>query len=120
VRSTLFLALASVVLGGCFLFKSDDTGDTGPDGGLGSSCAAADECGAGLVCAADVCINPGTVGIGGSCSASRDCAAGLQCALSTGCARRPAAAPSARRARRAPTAAASCAASSTAWEAPAR
>ena len=86
MRSTLLFALAAVVLGGCFLFKSDDTGDTGPDGGVGSSCAAADECSGGLVCAADVCINPGTVGIDGSCSANRDCATGLQCALSGVCA----------------------------------
>ena len=37
MRSTLLFALAAVVLGGCFLFKSDDTGDTGPDGGVGSA-----------------------------------------------------------------------------------
>lgn len=86
MRSTLVLALAAACLGGCFLFKSDDTGDTGPDGGIGAACEAATDCTGGLVCAASVCIRPGTVGIGGSCSANRDCATGLQCALSGVCA----------------------------------
>lgn len=82
-----FLGLALVVLvGGCKLFGGDDSGDDGPDGGVGSTCAEADDCASGFVCAANVCIVAGTVGAGGSCSANRDCSTGLQCTLSGICA----------------------------------
>lgn len=86
MRQLFVLALTAAVLGGCSLFGGDDGGDNGPDGGAGTTCAAADECAPGFVCAADVCIFPGTVGVGGSCSANRDCSTGLQCALNGICA----------------------------------
>jgi hypothetical protein len=88
MRSTLLLAVAATLstapLAGCALLGADDAPPASPDGGLGSACAETDDCGAGLVCAADVCISPGTVGIGGSCSANRDCRLGLQCATNGG------------------------------------
>jgi hypothetical protein len=90
MRSTLLLAVAATLstapLAGCALLGADDAPPASPDGGLGSACAETDDCGAGLVCAADVCISPGTVGIGGSCSANRDCRLGLQCATNGVCA----------------------------------
>ncbi|MEZ4400257.1 MAG: hypothetical protein R3B06_09575 [Kofleriaceae bacterium] len=86
MRSTFVLALLSAGLTGCFLLGGDDTSSGGPDGGTGSACATAADCAAGLVCAADVCIVPGSVGIGASCSANRDCATGLQCAGNGVCA----------------------------------
>lgn len=84
MRTTFALLLACTTA--CSLLGGDDGPPAGPDGGAGSSCAQATDCGAGLVCAADVCIFPGTVGIGGSCSASRDCGVGLQCAQNGICA----------------------------------
>lgn len=85
MRFILALALTTAVLGGCSIFNADDHADDGPDGGTGATCSTAAQCAPGLVCAADVCIFPGTVGVGANCSANRDCSTGLQCALNGIC-----------------------------------
>ncbi len=77
--------VAVLALGGCFLFSSDDDPAT-PDGGVGSTCEIAADCGNGLVCAAGVCTQPGTLGVGAPCSANRDCTAALYCARNGVCA----------------------------------
>lgn len=75
----------AALLGGCFLFSSDDQ-PAQPDGGVGATCEVGTDCSNGLVCAAGVCTEPGTIGIGGACSANRDCDDGLYCARNGVCA----------------------------------
>jgi hypothetical protein len=84
-ESAAIVIVIAALLGGCFLFSSDDA-PAGPDGGLGATCEVAGDCTNGLVCAAGVCTEAGTVGIGGNCSASRDCGDGLYCARNGVCA----------------------------------
>ena len=54
--------LAAFALGGCFLFKDDDTDPpVDPDGGLGQTCERTTDCAGALVCVAGTCAVEGSV-----------------------------------------------------------
>jgi hypothetical protein len=78
-------AIAIVIAAFSFVGGCSDDAPAHPDGGLGATCEVAADCSNGLVCAAGVCTEPGSVGIGGACSASRDCGDGLYCARNGVC-----------------------------------
>lgn len=84
-RLATFAFAFALASSGCFLFSSDDE-PAQPDGGVGATCEVGADCGNGLVCAAGVCTEPGSLGVGASCSANRDCSDGLYCARNGVCA----------------------------------
>ncbi len=79
----LLLIAALATLPGCFLFGDED--DTAGDDTL-TMCDTADECPTGQVCAADRCVDEGSIGLGGNCSANRDCGTALFCSPNGVCA----------------------------------
>ena len=79
----LLLIASLAALPGCFLFGDED--DTSGDDTL-TMCATADECPTGQVCAADRCVDEGSIGLGGNCSANRDCGTALFCSPNGVCA----------------------------------